>query len=183
MRRVQAAALELFGTAGYDATSVDAIAAHAGVGPATVYRAFGSKEAIVLWDDYDPRLLQAFATQLETQAPADALLAAVIASLAEVYDLDRVRILRRAKLMRSVPAIERAASSNLAQLRAALAATLLAHRPKRVRDPLEAAVFAGALASTLEVAIDHWLEDEGKTPLARCLKLAFARLAKLFDPA
>lgn len=184
MRRIQAAALDLFAADGYDATSVETIAAHAGVGPATVYRAFGSKEAIVLWDEYDPMLLQAFAAHLEALSPADALLQAVTDSLAKVYTSDRDRILRRARLMRSVPAIERAATANLAHLRTALATCLEAHRPKRVvRDALEATVFAAALVSTLEVAIDRWLADDGKTPLARCLKLAFTRLAKLFEAA
>lgn len=182
MRRIQSAALDLFDTDGYDATSVEAIATKAGVGPATVYRAFGSKEAIVLWDEYDPMLLQAFASHLEALSPADALLQAVTDSLAKVYAEDRVRILRRARLMRSVPAIERAATGNLAQLRAALADALESHRPRKVvRDALEASVFAAALVATLEVAIDRWLSEDGKTPLARCLKLAFARLARLFE--
>lgn len=183
MRRIQAAALDLFEADGYDATSVEAIATYAQVGPATVYRAFGSKEAIALWDDSDPRLLEAFAAQLHAHGPADALLAAATESLAEAYDTDRARRLRRATIIRAIPAIERAAFASVAQLRAALAATLLAHRPKRVRDTLEAAVFAGALASTLQVALDHWREDDGKTSLTRCLKLAFARLPKLVEPS
>lgn len=45
--RVTAAALDLFLTRGYLATSVEAIARHAGVSPATIYQAFGTKSAVL----------------------------------------------------------------------------------------------------------------------------------------
>ncbi|MFC7713477.1 TetR/AcrR family transcriptional regulator [Nonomuraea recticatena] len=45
--RVTAAATELFVAAGYGATSVNAIAARAGVGEQTVYYAFGAKRAVL----------------------------------------------------------------------------------------------------------------------------------------
>ncbi|MBB3725029.1 TetR/AcrR family transcriptional regulator [Nonomuraea dietziae] len=45
--RVTAAATELFVAAGYGATSVNAIAARAGVGEQTVYYAFGTKRAVL----------------------------------------------------------------------------------------------------------------------------------------
>ena len=54
---MQQVALDLFEQRGFAAVGVEEIARAAGVGPATVYRHFGSKERIVLWDDYDPLLL------------------------------------------------------------------------------------------------------------------------------
>ncbi len=45
--RIIAAATELFTTAGYTATSINSIAAEAGVGEQTVYYAFGTKKAIL----------------------------------------------------------------------------------------------------------------------------------------
>ncbi|MFE3450407.1 TetR/AcrR family transcriptional regulator [Nonomuraea sp. NPDC059194] len=45
--RIVAAATELFTTAGYSATSINAIAAEARVGEQTIYYAFGTKKAIL----------------------------------------------------------------------------------------------------------------------------------------
>ena len=45
--RVADAALRLFQERGYVATTVEAIASEAGVAPATVYQAFGSKQAVL----------------------------------------------------------------------------------------------------------------------------------------
>lgn len=45
--RIAAAALSLFRERGYVATTVEAIAAEAGVAPATVYQAFGAKRAVL----------------------------------------------------------------------------------------------------------------------------------------
>ena len=54
-QRLQAAALELFHRDGFEATSVAAIAAEAGVTERTFFRYFPTKEA-VLFQDYESRL-------------------------------------------------------------------------------------------------------------------------------
>lgn len=177
MRRVQAVALELFERDGWDAVSIEAIAAAAEVGPATIYRNFGSKERVVLWDEYDPMLLAVVAEELAEHAVLDAIPRALQRALAEVYTSDRDRILRRARLMRQTPALLQVAAGDVRQLRAALAELL--RRTKHARDDLEAAVFAGALVTALEAAIDHWLDGDGEVPLQRCLSRAFTRLRRL----
>ena len=73
MRRVQAAALDLFEQRGYEQVTVEDIAAAAEVGPATVYRNFGGKERIVLWDEYDPMIFDAIAARLSEQPVLDAV--------------------------------------------------------------------------------------------------------------
>lgn len=45
--RITAVALELFVARGYLATSVEAVAQHAGVAPATIYQAFGTKRGVL----------------------------------------------------------------------------------------------------------------------------------------
>lgn len=179
MRRVQAVALELFERDGWDAVSIEAIATAAEVGPATIYRNFGSKERVVLWDEYDPMLLAVLAQELEAHGVVDAMQRALQRALAEVYASDRDRILRRARLMRTTPALLQVAAGDVRVLRGALAELL--RRTKHARDDLEAAVFAGALATALEAAIDHWLDGDGEVPLTRCLNRAFARLRRLGD--
>ena len=177
MLRVQVAALDLFEAHGFEAVSVEAIAAAAEVGPATVYRHFGGKEAIVLWDEYDPLLFAGLADALADAPPLVAVQRALGKALSDLYARDRERILRRARLIAATPALTQANAAGQAALRRGLAAVLREHGG--ARDDLEAAVFAGAIAATLEAAADAWLADGGASPLGRHLTMAFRRLARL----
>lgn len=92
--RIIAAATELFTTAGYTTTSVEAIAAAAGVGVQTVYYAFRTKRAILVTaldqviagdDEPVPTLERPWATEaLETPDPVDQLRRQV-AGAADIY--------------------------------------------------------------------------------------------------
>jgi AcrR family transcriptional regulator len=175
MRRVQAAALDLFDARGFDAVAIEEIARAADVGPATIYRNFGTKERIVSWDEYDPMLLDALAGELARHPPLEAMERALGASLEQVYERDRARILRRARLVRGTPALLRAAEGDLRELRAALAQLFAPY----CRDALEARVLAGAVTAALEAGIDHWLDGRGRAPLSRSFSLAFTRLREL----
>jgi len=175
MRRVQTVALRLFGERGFDAVSVDEIARAADVGPATIYRNFGTKERVVLWDEYDPLLLEALARELKGGDVVEAARRALSSSLAQVYARDRLRILERALLGRVTPALQQASAAELRLLRRAIAEVL----GPVVRDRLEADVFAAALVGALEAAIDRWLDQGGEEPLPRCIDLAFRRLRRI----
>ncbi len=62
-------ALRLFREQGYQATTVEQIAAAAEVSPSTFFRYFPTKEDVVLQDDMDTRLVEAFARQPPDLAP------------------------------------------------------------------------------------------------------------------
>lgn len=177
MARVQAVALELFEQRGFDGVPIEEIARAAEVGPATIYRNFGDKERIVLWDEYDPMLLEALARELEQHAVLEAVPRALATSLARIYRDDRERILRRARLIRRTPALQLASAADLQALRAALATVLLASG--RARDELAARVFAGAVAAAMEAGIDRWLDGDGREALSRCFTRSFERLRRL----
>src|ERR1700755_3461701 len=70
-------ALRLFREQGYQATTVEQIAAAAEVSPSTFFRYFPTKEDVVLQDDMDIRLVEAFARQPADLAPIAAVRAAV----------------------------------------------------------------------------------------------------------
>jgi len=177
MARIQAAALDLFAAHGFAAVSIEAVAAAAGVGPATIYRNFGVKERLVLWDEYDPMLLEALAAALAETDVLTAVQQALTRSLADIYRDERERILRRARLVRATPALTIAAAADQQQLRAALAGLLRSSR--HARDELAAQVFAGAIAAAIEAGLDRWLDGDGHEPLARCFRMALARLRTL----
>src|ERR1700759_1640182 len=66
-------ALRLFREQGYQATTVEQIAAAAEVSPSTFFRYFPTKEDLVLQDDMDTRMMAA----LERQPPGLSTVAAV----------------------------------------------------------------------------------------------------------
>lgn len=177
MARVQAVALDLFEQRGFDGVPIEEIARAAEVGPATIYRNFGDKERIVLWDDYDPMLLEALAQELAEHPILTAVPRALASSIARVYREDRERILRRARLIRRTPALQQASLADLQALRVAVAGVLRASG--RARDELAARVFAGAVVAALEAGIDRWLDGEGREPLTRCFTRVFERLRQL----
>jgi len=74
-------ALRLFREQGYQRTTVEQIAAAAEVSPSTFFRYFPTKEDLVLQDDMDTRMVEAF----ERQPPGLGPVAAVRAAAREVF--------------------------------------------------------------------------------------------------
>src|SRR5690606_38539648 len=109
---------------------------------------------------------------------AAATLEALTEALATFYRTDRELILRRTRLTKATPSLTQATAADLVAMRQALAELL--KRSRRVKDELEARVAAGTLVAVLEGAIEYWLAQDGRTPLERCLKMAFARLERVF---
>jgi AcrR family transcriptional regulator len=177
MRAVQEVALDLFECRGFDEVPIEEIAAKARVGVATVYRHFGTKERLVLWDEYDPQLLAALAIRLEGSPPLEALRAVVASGLASVDSKDAGRVLRRGRLIAAHPGLRVASASDLAAMRDTLAKLLVT--AGSVGDELEAQVVAGALVATLEAAIWHWVAGGGRSTLRQTLTMAFRRLERL----
>ena len=175
MRRVQKAALDLFEAQGFAGVTIEEIAAAAEVGPATVYRNFGSKERLVLWDDFDPQLFAAIAARLPGTPPARAVLDATLVTLAPLYETERSRILRRARLVFGEPVLRDAAAADMRAMREALADLFVAR--KATERGLEAHVVAAATVATLEMAIAEWVRVRGRIGLAAVLRCAFRHLA------
>lgn len=177
MRRVQDAALDLFAERGYAAVTVDDIAAAAGVGVASVYRNFGTKERVVLWDEYDPMLLDAVREHLSEAPLLAAVEGALVASIDRVYEADKRRILRRTRLMVAEPSLVAASAIDRAALRGALADLFVEARA--ARDAFDAAVAAAVVVATLEAAVEQWARDRGRTAMREVLRAAFRSLARL----
>ena len=171
MREVQGAALDLFEANGYDAVSVEAIAAAAGVSPMTVYRHFGTKERIILWDDYDPELLASIAAHAPKLPPLAAIEAGLIAALDDIYQTDARLVLRRARLLRATPALRLANAPVIAELKATLGATLVLSYPRLSEGRAE--LLASVVCVALETAVNRWVDARGRTPLRDHFRDAF----------
>ena len=181
MRRAQAAALDLFEARGFDRVTIEEIARICDVSPPTIYRHFGTKEQLVLWDEYDAVLLDGLADRLRSSPPIEALRTAILDPLDRIYASDAQRILRRARLADREPSVGAARASAMRSFRSALAASLVAARA--CRDAFEADVLAGALFAALETAIEHWAATDGAFPLRRFIQRALRDLAVFGEQA
>ena len=104
---LEEAALELFSERGFDAVTIDDIAAAADVSRRTFFRYFASKEDVIL-SDHPKRLdeLQVALDRRPADEPALTALRHAIMSLAGTYEEEREHMLRRFRLMTTTPALE-----------------------------------------------------------------------------
>jgi AcrR family transcriptional regulator len=176
MRHVQLTALGLFEVHGFDAVTIEDVARASLVSEPTIYRHFGTKEGLVLWDEYDPLLLSALGDRLRADALGDAIREAIVRPLDRIYAADASRILRRTRLVESHPGLRAAVASGLRVLRSEMARTFLS--TGACRDPLEADVIAGATTTALEIAMEHWARARGKWPLRRFVERSLRLLCR-----
>jgi len=174
---IQEHALRLFAEQGYDATTVEQIAAAAEISPSTFFRYFPTKEDVVIQDEYDPLL----ATMLE-RAPAElspvgALRHTINVAFSEIDQAALDKVEERMRLILAVPALRARTLENLTETVATLAEPLA----RRVgRDPDDYAVrsLAGALIGQVLVATQAWIDGaDGKS----FIELVDAALAHLED--
>ncbi|MFN3005990.1 TetR/AcrR family transcriptional regulator [Mycolicibacterium wolinskyi] len=162
--RLVAAAFDLFEERGYEAASVDEIAARAQVGRTTAFRQFGSKEALIFPDH--EALLRRADERLST-VPADALPAEVIAvatSVFEHYLAEGERARTRYRLTRSVPALrdfETAVVSRYARL---FTKHLRSAKTEDWTADLRAELFANAVVAAHNHVLRRWLRGDATNP-------------------
>jgi AcrR family transcriptional regulator len=169
--RIRASALRLFRDQGYDATTVEQIAAAAGVSHMTFFRYFPAKEDVALSDSYDP-LLAGLIGQTPAAWPlADRIRAALVQGLRQLYDTDRDTLLAQNKLIVSTPALrERLWASQMDTQQVILAA--LGPDPS-----FQSRVIVAACLAAASTAVLTWVENDGTPELPDLIDEAFAALA------
>lgn len=105
---IQTHALRLFREQGYDATTVEEIAAAAEVSPSTFFRYFPTKESVVLLDLYDEMIAQLYLAQPRELKPIPALRRALREGFAQIPEQEWQLQVERMTLARSVPALRSA---------------------------------------------------------------------------
>jgi AcrR family transcriptional regulator len=159
---IQEAALRLFRTQGYEATTVEQIAEAAEVSPSTFFRYFPTKEEVVIHDALDPILFAAFAGQPAELTPLQALRASMAAVFGALTPDELALEYERQELILAVPELRARMLDDLAATFSGFAEALAA-RVGRSTDDLSVRAFAGAV---LGAALGVWLtasEDEQKS--------------------
>lgn len=171
MRIVQETAVELFEREGYGETTIEAVADASGVSTATIYRHFGNKETIVLWDERDRVIDGELEQRLGHQPTLEAFRDAAITAYDQRDDNDL--FLRRLRLIYAHPRILGVAAQNEAINRSELAAAIAAVSGRR-RTTIDDEVTAAIALAALDVAFTHWQRTNARQALARTITEAFA---------
>jgi AcrR family transcriptional regulator len=184
-RTIQAEALRLFETQGYEQTTVEQIAEAAETSTTTFYRYFTTKEDVVLDDDYDPLIEGIIASRPAGEALTDTIRAAA-AVAAAAGETDRDYNLARLRLVGTVPALD-ARYAGEERRSADLIARLLAERTGRAADDYPVQLTAAAVIAVLFAASRRWAADGGAIPFRTLVDQAITAieplLAALEQPA
>ena len=175
--RIRGCALRLFLEEGYDATTVEQIAAAAGVSHMTFFRYFPAKEDVVLSDSYDPMI-----ARLLGQTPSDwpllkRIRAALLEGLAQVYEADRDTLLAQNKLIAATPALRDRLWADQIGTQQLFLHALGDGGGEDHRPSLQARVTVAACLAAASTAILAWVEHDGTPELPDLLDAAFETLA------
>jgi AcrR family transcriptional regulator len=156
-----AAALELFRTKGYDATTVDEIADAADVSPRTFFHHFATKEEVLFGGHEERRkeLISTLEDRLETDSVWTATCTAMM-TVVDAFETDPAFFRERARLYAREPGLRAAVLSindRLVNEMTEVLATKLRCRPGALRPRLIATLANGAMRS----AIDSWVSTRG----------------------
>ena len=173
--RIRACALRLFREQGYDATTVEQIAAAAGVSHMTFFRYFPTKEDVALYDGYDPLIASSIAQTPATWPLIQRIRAVLVQGLRQVYDTNRDTLLAQVKLIVSTPALrERMWAGQIATQQVILRALDVdAHDPDA---GFQERVTVAACLAAASTAVLTWVENDGAPELPDLIEQAFDAL-------
>jgi AcrR family transcriptional regulator len=171
-RAIQSEALRLFAQKGFQATTIEEIAAAAEVAPRTFFRYFATKEEVVFWPAYRPLLAGLVSARPDEEPAVAALCHSIVDGLSAFYDQDRERVLERLKLAFRTPGLHPRLRHEQAISASALA-RVLAGRLHTSAEDLEVRAIAAAVAAALWVAVEEWQATDGRADLRILIDRAF----------
>jgi mycofactocin system transcriptional regulator len=180
-RELRLIALRLFAERGFDNTTIEQIAAEAGVSERTFFRYFTTK-ASVLWTEFETEVetISASLTSVPDDVPLmDAIRGAVVA--ANHYRADDVPEMRmRMQLIATVPALSFSAAEHYEAWERAIS-EFAGRRLGQPADSLYALAIGRAALAACRAAYDRW-SVRADDDLTIYLDAALSALAAGFDP-
>ncbi|MQA25594.1 MAG: TetR family transcriptional regulator [Micromonosporaceae bacterium] len=158
---------------GYENTTVEQIAAAAGVSHMTFFRHFPTKEDVVMRDEYDPLLESLIASRPTGEPPVARVRAALRDAFAAIYPQARDAILVRTQLMLRTPALRARSWENQHATQTLLERALA---PDGDRPALRARVVVAACLAAIVTAIEAWAENDGAEELPDLIDEALSAL-------
>ena len=173
---IQRQALRLFRERGYEATTVGRIAEAAEVSESTFFRYFPTKEDVVLWDEFDPLIFEAFQAQPPELGAIGALRNAIRDVMARASAAEGAELRERLELLLSVPPLRATLVDRIGGPMRLLAEAVAKRAGRRPDEPAVRAV-AGAV---MGVGLSAMFAAAGN-PKADLLSLLDEGLAHLED--
>lgn len=170
-RAIQEVALDLFEKQGFEATTVEQIAAAAEISPSTFFNYFPSKEDVVAFDEYDPILFEVLSSRPADEPPVDKVRHMMLDAAVPLVERDRDLVLKRVRIAFGVPSLRarlwQETDQGLEQLAQALAG------PDHDPDDFELRVAVRVIESVAFEAMLEWARHDGKPSLRRLVQKAF----------
>ncbi len=178
MLHVQTVALERFEANGFAETSVQDIAARAEVSESSVYRYFGGKGGILVWEPLDDLFERALVQYLGTLPILEAAEEAFVSAFSGLDADQKASLMLRNRIARNSPeaaaAVMEQFRSDTAELTEAFAATLRI----RANNP-RATLLARVVLECIDLALERWESSGGRRALATLVRESFAALREL----
>jgi AcrR family transcriptional regulator len=169
---IQREAMRLFQEQGYEATTIEQIAAAVDISPSTFFNYFPTKEDVVFNDPYDPMLISMFRARPRDESLGIAVRRTIVEGLATAFQHDREIILGRARLMMGVPALRARIWEELERSQVLLC-TVIAERIGCDPDDFELRVTTMMMMGAIFAAELEWLRRGGREDLPGVVDRAF----------
>lgn len=174
--RIQSEAMRLFLAGGFETTTLDDIAAAAGVSRRTLFHYFSSKEEIVFAAKADfPNLIVQAINRRPADEPLLTMVEMALMDLAAGHETPEAKAF--ARLIHDTPALNAGDQAKYEKVERLVAATLAA-RKGLAADDLDCRITAAAAVGILKLSTEAWLADDGARPEAFG-QAAFAALRRV----
>jgi AcrR family transcriptional regulator len=180
MRTIQEQALDLFDARGFDAVTIEEIAAAAEVSPSSVYRYFGTKEGLVVADEFDSWSQEAVEGILDVNDPVGSLLNVVRTYEAAPGESPQAgrSPWRRVRYFFQEPSVRMAVCAQLDRASQRIAPLMAAGG---AMTETQARVAANALVFGYFGALEQWYLDGGIHPIARYVEEGLLPLRRIWS--
>jgi AcrR family transcriptional regulator len=174
---LESVAIRLFAEQGFDATTVEEIAAIAEVSPRTFFRYFPSKESVVLERDAElrDRLFEAIERHLDEEDPTTMVRLALEEAMAAVgHDQDDHLLV--ARILASSPALRASERERQRSWEEAIAKAVARRMHQDPERDLHPRLVGALIVAALTAAVDTWLANDATSDLATYVDAAFRPL-------
>ena len=175
--RIQKEAIRLFLEQGYDQTTIEEIAAAAGVSHMTVFRHFATKDALVLSDEYDLVIDTLIRQRPTEEGPIEALLATFREVIGQMAESDLELTLARNRLIAANPSLSGGLWANWMAAQHLVTEALL-ERANGESDVFRIRIVTSAILAAGITASQMWAESGGTLSLLVLMDKAIAVLGE-----
>jgi AcrR family transcriptional regulator len=179
MRTIQERALDLFDERGFDAVTIEEIAAAAEVSPSSVYRYFGTKEGLIVADEFDSWSQEAVEAILDVNDPVGSLIQVVRNYEAAPAGPQTTRgPWRRVRYFFQEPSVRTAVCATLDRASQRIAPLMMTSGRF---SQTQARVAANALVFGYFGALEQWYLDGGIHPIAKYVEEGLQPLRSIWS--